>query len=108
PATWRAPDGKTWLIATGKASDQLLVYDGDSGELIRRVAGSGNAAGQLERPNGIFVVDNLVLVVERDNQRVQAFSLPDFKPLGSFGEAELQKPYGLWLMKRDAGYEVLV
>ena len=40
---------------------------------------------------------DLVFVVERDNHRVQVMELPDFVPLATFGEAELLKPYGLWL-----------
>ena len=30
-ATWPTPDGRTWLIATGKSSHRLVVYDADSG-----------------------------------------------------------------------------
>jgi 3-phytase len=108
PASWQPGDGSTWVLATGKESDQLLVYDGDSGALLRRVAGSGSGAGQLERPNGIFVHADLALVVERDNRRVQVFSLPGFEPLGSFGQTELQKPYGLWLRPLASGLEVTV
>ena len=31
PASWTAPDGSVWLIATAKATDKLVVYDGDTG-----------------------------------------------------------------------------
>ena len=30
-------------------------------------------------------------------------SLPDFKPLGSFGEKELRSPYGIWLTETEPG-----
>ncbi|WP_285447686.1 phytase [Xanthomonas sp. LMC-A-07] len=108
PASWIAPDGSRWLIATAKATHALVVFDGDSGKRLRVVGGKGKALGKLDRPNGISVVDDLVFVVERDNRRVQVFSLPDFKPLAAFGQDELREPYGLWVRKHDGGYEVVV
>lgn len=108
PASWTAPDGQTWLIATAKSTHRLLVYQGDSGELLRTVGEQGAAPGQFDRPNGVFVIDDLVLAVERDNRRVQVLRLPDFTPLGSFGESELKQPYGLWLRRSEGGYEVIV
>lgn len=108
PASWRTPDGKRWLIATGKASDRLVVYDGDTGATLRTVGGPGTALGQLQRPNGIAVIDDYVLVVERDNHRVQMFRLPDFKPLLVFGADDLKQPYGLWVRAQKDSYEVIV
>ncbi|MCB1640523.1 MAG: phytase, partial [Xanthomonadales bacterium] len=109
PAAWRAPDGRTWVLATGKGTDQILVYDGDNGALLRRIGGPGSGAGQLDRPNGIFVHEDLALVVERDNHRVQAFRLPELVPLGSFGSEQLRQPYGLWLHGlTDGALEVIV
>ena len=103
PASWIAPDGSRWLIATAKATHALVVFDGDSGKRLRVVGGKGKALGKLDRPNGISVVDDLVFVVERDNRRVQVFSLPDFTPLIAFGQDELREPYGLWVRKHDGG-----
>lgn len=108
PASWRSPDGRRWLIATAKATDQLIVYDGVSGERLRTVGGPGTGAGQLQRPNGIAVIDDLVLVVERDNHRVQLFQLPGFQPLLSFGAEDLKQPYGLWVRPQKDSYEVIV
>ncbi|MEZ5546067.1 MAG: phytase [Lysobacteraceae bacterium] len=108
PASWRAPGGATLLFATAKATDRVLVYDGDTGAFLHAAAGSGKALGQLDRPNGIFAIDDLLFVVERDNHRVQVFALPQVTPLGVFGADDLIQPYGLWLRQRDAGYEVLV
>lgn len=108
PAHWVSPSGEAWVIATAKKSDQLMVYAGDTGELLRRVGRKGKDLGEFRRPNGIFVIDNLVFVVERDNHRVQVLRLPDFAPLGSFGEAELRQPYGLWVRATESGYEVRV
>ena len=108
PASW-LQDGKRMLVASAKATDQLVVYDGSSGERLRTVGGSGKALGQLSRPNGIATIDDrFVFVVERDNRRVQMFQLPEFTPLLAFGDDALQQPYGLWVRRKGAGYEVLV
>lgn len=116
PASWLAPDGKRWLLATAKATDLLIVYDGATGERLRTVGGPGSGPGQLQRPNGIAVVDTpsvgaghaLALVVERDNRRVQAFALPSLESVAVFGGDDLLKPYGLWVRPVDAGLEVIV
>jgi len=108
PAAWKAPDGKTWLIATAKATHKLVVYDGQTGAKLRDVGSLGPAPGQFDRPNGIAVVDDLVLIVERDNHRVQVLQLPDFTPLGVFGGDDLRKPYGVWVNKQASGYDVYV
>jgi len=102
-AAWNAPGGGTWLIATGKQSNQLVVYDGNTGDLLRTVGGPGKGPGQFNRPNGIAVYADLVFVVERDNQRVQVLRLPDFQPLALFGQGELLNPYGLWLHETAPG-----
>ncbi|MFY2763035.1 phytase [Arenimonas sp. MALMAid1274] len=96
-AAWPTPTGETWLIATAKASNQLVVYDGDTGALLRTVGSPGDKPGQFQRPNGIAVYGDLVFVVERDNQRVQILRLPAFEPVTTFGNGELLSPYGLWL-----------
>lgn len=108
-AAWNAPDGATWLIATGKKSNQLVVYDGDTGAFVRTVGSAGDGPGQFNRPNGIAVYADLVFVVERDNGRVQVLRLPDFQPVAVFGKGELVTPYGLWLRETTPGeLELLV
>ena len=108
PASW-LQDGKRMLVASAKATDQLVVYDGDTGQRLRTVGGTGTVLGQLQRPNGVATVDDRYLfVVERDNRRVQMFQLPDFTPLLAFGADALQQPYGLWVQPKGEGYEVLV
>lgn len=96
-ATWPTPDGGTWLIATAKRTHQLRVFDADTGAVLRTVGGRGPIPGRFDRPNGIAVHGDLVFVAERDNHRVQVFSLPDFRPLAAFGADELRSPYGLWV-----------
>ena len=109
PASWRAPDGKTWLFATAKEGFGLTIYDGDSGATIRQFGEEGEARGQFRRPNGISIVDNLVFVVERDNHRVQVLELPGLATVATFAEADLTQPYGLWVRALGQGrYDVYV
>lgn len=103
PTVWSAPDGRRWLISSGKETHQLRVHDGETGALLQRIGGKGERPGQFNRPNGVFVWGDHLFVVERDNRRVQVLSLPDFRPLATFGEAELRSPYGLWLHEPEAG-----
>ena len=100
-ASWPTDDGHTWLIATGKSSHRLVVYDGDTGAQLRTVGSEGTALGQFKRPNGIAVYGDHLFVVERDNHRVQVLSLPDFRPLGSFGDDVLRSPYGIWINETE-------
>ncbi len=108
PASWRTRDGARWLIATAKATDRLVIYDGSTGKTLRTVSGSGTALGRMQRPNGVAVIDDLLLVVERDNRRVQMFQLPEFKPVLVFGADDLKQPYGLWVRAQKDSYEVIV
>jgi len=108
PAAWRAPDGRRWVITTAKGTHQLIVFDGDSGVRLREVGSKGTALGEMNRPNGISVIEDLLFVVERDNRRVQLFALPTFEPLAAFGDDVLREPYGLWVRSAGAGYEVIV
>lgn len=102
-ATWPAPDGSTWLIASAKSTHRLAVYDADSGERLRTVGEKGGAPGQFKRPNGLAVFADYLFVVERDNHRVQVLHLPDFAPAGSFGDAQLRSPYGVWINETAPG-----
>jgi len=102
-ATWPAADGSTWLIASAKSTHRLAVYDADSGKRLRESGGKGEALGQFNRPNGLAVFGDYLFVAERDNHRVQVLRLPEFAPLGSFGEAQLRSPYGLWLNETAPG-----
>ncbi|MEM1094867.1 MAG: phytase precursor [Bacteroidota bacterium] len=109
PAVWHGPDGEHWLLATAKYTDVLIAYDASTGEPLKRLGGSGTALGQMERPNGVLVLNDLAWVVERDNRRVQVLTLPDFASLGAFGMDELLNPYGLTAFETSPGmYHVYV
>lgn len=108
-ATWLTPEGELWVLATAKRSHQVQVHAGDDGALLARIGGPGEAPGLFNRPNGIAVHGDLVFVVERDNHRVQVLALPGFDPLGSFGEEQLEAPYGIWVHETAPGeLEVIV
>ncbi len=108
PAAWRRDDGTVWLFVTAKAGDVVLVHDAATGEPLRSIGGSGTGAGQLERPNGIAVAGDLLLVVERDNRRVQGFDLPGLEPVGTFGADVLQRPYGIAVVESAGGLDVYI
>ena len=103
PAVWHGPDGQHWVLSTAKYTDVLVVNDAATGEPIKRLGGSGTRRGQMERPNGIAVADDLAFVVERDNHRVQVFRLPGFTSLGTFGDRDLKLPYGIALYPDGPG-----
>ncbi len=97
---------KEYIIATSKAKDFLQVYDAVDLSKVKKL---GKEKGYyFSRPNGIWVIDDLALVVERDNQRVQVLTVPDFKSVGFIGEKELKNPYGLSVHKIDNGYSLFV
>ena len=96
-----SPGGGMWLFATAKEGDLIRIYDAATGRRLRDFGGPGAGVGQFERPNGIVAEDGLLIVVERDNHRVQAFALPALTPLGTFGAERLVRPYGAYLQAVD-------
>lgn len=108
-AAWRSPSGEVWLLATAKSSHRILTFNASDGALITAVGSEGDAPGEFRRPNGVAVIDDMMLVVERDNRRVQALSLPDFNSLGFIGEGNLRRPYGLAVYKdAQSSYQLYV
>ena len=109
PAVWHGANGSHWLLSTAKTTDVVLVNDAATGAPVRRVGGSGTEPGKLKRPNGITVIGDMMLVVERDNHRVQGFALPAFTSLGTFGDTLLKLPYGItWYEERPGSWIVYV
>ncbi len=107
-AYWPGPDGPPWLLVTQKDLSYVLVLDAITGELLEKVGGTGEAPGSFDRPNGIAVIDDLVLVAEQGNHRIQVLRLPDFEPLGTFGEELLMRLYGVAVDRPGDWYEVFV
>jgi 3-phytase len=103
PTVWHGPEGQHWILTSAKATDVVLVNDAATGEPLGRIGGTGSGPGRLDRPNGVAVVDDVLLVVERDNARLQAFALPSREPIGTFGEDQLRRPYGIAAYEDDDG-----
>ena len=95
------------MVSTAKGTHDLWIHDATDGSFLMRFGGQGAGPGQFNYPNGITVFGDLLLVVERDNHRVQALSMPDFEPLGWFGEETLVRPYGIAVYERDDGILVV-
>ena len=108
PALWHGREGQNWLLATAKEGNAIIVYDAASGEKIARFGTIGTGLGELSRPNGIAVIDDYAVVIERDNHRVQVFILPEFRPLGVFGETVLRLPYGITIDRFEGKYHLYV
>lgn len=107
PAFFKDKSG-SYVIATAKATDQLVVYNAIDGKVVKRVGGTGSNLGQFKRPNGIWVYGNLCFVVERDNHRVQVLSLPNFEPLTTFGDDKLKTPYGLTVARLNGKFNIYI
>lgn len=108
PALWHGTGGQNWLLATAKEGNVVIVYNAATGEKINQFGQTGSALGELSRPNGIAVIDNYAVIVERDNHRIQVVSLPNFEPLGTFGEAVLRLPYGITIDQFEGKYHLYV
>ena len=102
-ATHGLGGGGAWLFATAKEGHVIRIYDAASGEHLRDLGAPGAGPGELRRPNGILAADGMLIVVERDNARVQIFSASGLEPVTSFGEDVLERPYGAWLEHRAPG-----
>ena len=109
-AAYPGTDGQTWLFATAKTGHVIRIYDAATGAHLRDLGKQGASVGEFSRPNGILAEDGLLVIVERDNHRVQVFALPSLAPLGVFAAERLTKPYGAYLepIDGDTGYRLYV
>jgi 3-phytase len=94
PALW-VRDGRGRVVVTGRASSDLELFDAATGAWVGAFGGEGAAPGRFAHPNGVAVVGDLALVVDRDNRRVQVLHLPGGEPAGAFGQDVLERPYGI-------------
>jgi 3-phytase len=101
-ATHQGTDGATWLFATAKQANVVRIYDASTGEVLRDFGGTGENSGQFRRPNGIVAIDGMLVIVERDNHRIQVLNLPELEPIAVFGEDLLIRPYGAYVQETGA------
>lgn len=104
----RLKSGVVRVFATAKDGDRIDIFDGSTGKFVGHHGKSGARVGEFRYPNGIVAVElgsrsptahdaqrtPLILVIERDNHRVQAFHPDTLQPAGIFGEDVLTRPYG--------------
>ncbi|MBK8946114.1 MAG: hypothetical protein IPM32_12700 [Ignavibacteriae bacterium] len=108
PTFYKLNDTTIWLITTAKSTDRLLVHDASNGKFIKYVGTKGNGQLQFLRPNGIFVIDSLLFIVERDNARIQVLQLPQFEFVTFVGNGNLIKPYGIFVYYENESYNIYV
>ncbi len=96
------------VFATAKQGNRLVVLDAGTGEEVGSIGRRGEQLGELQRPNGVAIAGDLLYVVERDNHRVQVFSLPGFEPLSAFGETILRRPYGIAARRQGQTTELFI
>ncbi|MBX3042516.1 MAG: phytase [Candidatus Kapabacteria bacterium] len=101
PTFYQTADGRNLIIATSKAKHNLFIYNAENGELVKTIGKEGNGQMEFARPNGIWVIENLLLVCERDNHRIQVINLKDFSHVGFIGEEYLKYPYGITVYKNS-------
>lgn len=111
------PSGPVRVFATAKDGDRVDVFDAANGTFVRSFGRPGSAAGELKYPNGIATVrcaeaspatthatpQELIVVVERDNHRLQGFWPETLQPAGLCGATELRSPYGVGVSYRPEG-----
>lgn len=107
PAFWMDSTNQ-WVIATMKEANGLIIYDANSAKEIKRIGKTGKGEVEFDRPNGIWVIDNLAFIVERDNHRIQVLSIPDFRFMGFIAQDKLIKPYGIYIYKDNNKYQLYV
>ena len=107
PAVWHGDDAHL-LLVTAKSSHELDVFDAATGEYLDSIGNEGAGVVEFDRPNGLYVIDDLAVVVERDNARAQLLRLPEGEPLGTFGEDRLRKPYEGMVFDGPEGYEIYI
>lgn len=109
-------NGDVRVFATSKDGDRIDVFDAVTGKATGQFGEAGAAAGQLQYPNGIVTIDfgqrdprpvsargQFVAIIERDNHRVQFFSVDDQKSTGIIGAEVLKRPYGGAVSVRPGG-----
>lgn len=107
-AFWPGAGQRSWLVVAAAASHRLVLFDADSGELLREVGALGERAGSFREPLAVAVGGDLAFVVERGNARVQVLRLPGLATVGFLGEGELVRPAAVAVEPAGEGWTVWV
>lgn len=99
---------RAWLVVAAAASHRLVLFDAESGELLREVGSLGERAGSFREPVAVAVGGDLAFVVERGNARVQVLRLPGLATVGFLGEGELVRPEAVAVEPAGEGWTVWV
>lgn len=107
-AVWPGAGQRPWLVVAAAASHRLVLFDAESGELLREVGALGDRAGSFREPVAVAVGGDLAFVVERGNARVQVLRLPGLATVGFLGEGELRRPAAVAVEPAGEGWTVWV
>ena len=123
-AVWVDPNGvaSPLLFITQKDGDRVEVRSALTGVLDPRTPFLGGipnspAPGQFDRPNGVWVIyhvpvggrfADILLVTDQQNERVQAFHMPDLAYFGEFGNREILKGYGIAWYQDGTDFHVFI
>lgn len=75
------------------ASDQIFILE-KNGRLVNVFGETGSGQGQLRGPSGIAVTENLIVVVDQGNRRIQKFDF-EGNVIDSFKPDGLSRPSGI-------------
>ena len=93
-----ALDSNTNVYVSDEYLDRITIFNKD-GEYVSHWGTSGSGDGELDRPAGLAIRDDILYVVDSRNHRVQRFTL-DGQYLSQFGRfgsgnGELNTPWGI-------------
>ena len=97
-----ALDSNTNVYVSDEYLDRITIFNKD-GEYVSHWGTSGSGDGELDRPAGLAIRDDILYVVDSRNHRVQRFTL-DGQYLSQFGRfgsgnGELNTPWGICIDK---------
>ena len=81
-----------WLFVLSNDSNKIFILNALSGKYIKSLGAYGDKVGEFDKPIDMVIYDDYLMVLEKDNHRVQVFSLPELIYIGFIGEIELSNP----------------
>ena len=81
-----------WLFVLSEDSNKIFILNALTGKYIKSLGSPGDKVGQFDLPKDILIYENYIFVLEKNNHRIQIFTLPDLKFISFIGEVELTNP----------------